>query len=231
LKQKYNDYTALVLTSGGQDSTICLYWTIKNFKKVHAVSFNYGQKHQKEIESAEKICKELKINLKIIDISFLKEITISNLFEGSGDVNKLHPLNKNVPSSFVPYRNALFLTLASCWASTIGAGHLVIGVCETDYSGYADCRDIFIKSMQVSLDLATDFKMNKIVIHTPLMWLTKSEEFKLAEDLGCLETIINDTTTCYNGVEKLNDFGRGCGRCSACRLRKKGFKEFIKKYK
>ena len=135
-------------------------------------------------------------------------------------------MNKDVPSSFVPYRNVIFLTLASAWASTIAVKHIVIGVCETDYSGYADCRDIFIKSMQVSLNLATDFKDSNVLIHTPLMHLTKKEEFILAEKLGCLETIINETVTCYNASEKINDFGKGCGKCPACLLRKKGYKEF-----
>ena len=148
MEQSYNKENALVLTSGGQDSTTCLFWAINNFKKIYAVSFNYGQKHSKEIEVAESICEKFNIDHKVVDISFLKELVISNLFEGADDVNKKHELNNDVPSSFVPYRNMIFITLASAWASTLGVKHIVTGVCETDYSGYADCRDVFIKSLQ-----------------------------------------------------------------------------------
>ncbi|HPO48722.1 MAG TPA: 7-cyano-7-deazaguanine synthase QueC [Spirochaetota bacterium] len=225
----YVEEEALVLTSGGQDSTTCLFWALKNFKKVYSISFFYNQKHDKEIEVASKICKKLNIPQKIVDISFIKDITISNLFKGESDVSEKHKLNENVPSSFVPYRNALFLTVAAAWASTIGVKNLITGVCETDYSGYADCREVFIKSMQESLNLATDFKENNVVIHTPLMKLTKSDEFEIAEDMGCLDFIIKETLTCYNGVENENDFGKGCGECPACALRKKGFEEFSRK--
>jgi 7-cyano-7-deazaguanine synthase len=231
LKKSYNNETSLVLVSGGQDSATCLFWALKEFKKVEAISFFYAQKHSKEIEIAESICKKLKINHKKIDISFLKDLVISNLFENKNNINKSHKLNKDVPSSFVPYRNMIFLTLAAAWASTIDVKHIVIGVCETDYSGYADCRDVFIKSLQVSLNLATDFKDKNVIIHTPLMWLSKAEEFRLAENLGCLDIIINDTLTCYNGIEKMNSYGKGCGKCPACKLRKKGFQEYLRLYK
>ncbi|OHD17082.1 MAG: 7-cyano-7-deazaguanine synthase QueC [Spirochaetes bacterium GWD1_27_9] len=228
--QSYNDEDALVLVSGGQDSVTCLFWALKNFKKVHCITFDYSQKHSKEIEIAQNICKKLGLTQKIVDISFLKDLVISNLFEGQNDVNEKHKLNENIPSSFVPYRNLIFLTLASAWASTINVKNIVAGVCQTDYSGYADCRDVFVKSAQTTLNLATDFKDKNVVIHTPLMWLTKCEEFKMADELGCLDFIINETLTCYNGVEKLNDFGKGCGVCPSCELRKKGFYEYKKKY-
>ena len=230
MEQSYNNEDALVLTSGGQDSTTSLFWAIKNFKKIYAISFNYGQKHSKEIEVAQATCKKLNIDHKMVDISFLKELVISNLFEGTDDVNKKHELNKDVPSSFVPYRNMIFITLASAWASTLDVKHIVTGVCETDYSGYADCRDVFIKSVQTTLNLATDFKDRNVVIHTPLMWLTKAEEFKFAEELGCLDFIINETLTCYNADETMNDFGKGCNDCPACRLRRNGYEEYLRKY-
>jgi 7-cyano-7-deazaguanine synthase len=226
----YKNDDALVLVSGGQDSTTCLFWAKKNFKKIYAVSFNYGQKHSNEINIAAKICDKLNVSHKVIDITFISNIVESNLFIGKDNVNKKHKLNKNVPSSFVPYRNLLFLSLAAAWASTLKIRHLVIGVCETDYSGYADCRDVFIKSMQASLNLATDFK-EKVVIHTPLMWLTKAETFKFAEELGCLDFIIEETLTCYNGSEKINNYGKGCGKCPACRIRKKGYEDFLRKYR
>ena len=222
---------AVVLVSGGQDSTTCLYWALKHFNKVYAITFKYGQKHCKETTITNEICELNNVPLKTVDISFMKDIVISNLFEGKGDVNTRHPLNKNVPASFVPYRNVLFLTIAAGWGSSIGARHLVIGVCETDYSGYADCRNVFIKSMQETLNFATDFKENATTIHTPLMWLTKAEEFNMAEYLVCLNVILEKTLTCYNGVTTMNDFGMGCGECNSCKLRKKGYREYLKKYK
>lgn len=216
--------------SGGQDSTTCLFWALKNFKRVHAICFFYNQKHSGEIEIAKSICEKLDVNLKVVDISFMKELVTSSLFKDGGDLDKGHVLKEEVPSSFVPYRNLIFLTLASAWASTNKVKNIVTGVCETDYSGYADCRDVFIKSAQVTLNLATDFSDENVVIHTPLMWLTKAEEFKMAADLDCLDFIINETLTCYNGVETMNSYGKGCGQCPSCRLRKKGYEEYIAKY-
>lgn len=227
----YSSESVLVLTSGGQDSTTCLFWALKNFNKVYGISFTYGQKHEIEIKIAQEICKELDVPLKLIDISFMKDLVVSNLFKGEGKIRQnSHPQNKNVPSSFVPYRNLLFLTLASAWASSLGVRHIIIGVCETDYSGYADCRDVFVKSAQSTLCLATDFEKSQIVIHTPLMWLTKAQEFHMAQELGCLDFILTRTLTCYNGDMTMNDYGYGCGKCPACQLRNKGFQEFEEKY-
>lgn len=230
MEQCYKNEDAVVLISGGQDSTTCLYWAINNFRNVYGISFFYNQKHSNETLIAERICNKLSIPFKLVDISFMKDLVRSNLFKGGGDLNDRHEASDDVPSSFVPYRNLLFLTLASAWAGTVGAKHVVTGVCETDFSGYADCRDVFIKSSQVTLNLATDFKDKNIIIHTPLMWLTKAEEFKMASDLNCLDVIINDTLTCYNGVEEMNDYGKGCGECPSCLLRKKGYEEFRMKY-
>ena len=175
MKQSFCADKALVLASGGQDSTTCLVWALKNFASVEAICFYYAQKHSVETDVARKICDSFGVPLKIVDISFMKDLVVSNLFEGSGDVSEAHSANKEVPSSFVPYRNLVFLTLASAWAGTIGARHVVTGVCETDYSGYADCRDVFVKSAQATLNLATDFADKNIVIHTPLMWLSKAK--------------------------------------------------------
>jgi 7-cyano-7-deazaguanine synthase len=219
---------ALVLTSGGQDSTTCLFWALKNFEQVSAISFYYGQKHAKELAAAAHICKKLDVDLKTVDISFLKELARSHLFKGTPDVTDTHPQNPAMPASFVPYRNLLFLTLAGAWAGTIGVRHIVIGVCETDYSGYPDCRDVFIKSAQKTLNLAVDAKEQNIVIHTPLMRLSKAEEFSLAEQLGCLDFILKETLTCYNGSEIMHEWGKGCAQCPACRLRAKGYSEYKK---
>ena len=129
----YKSEDAVVLASGGQDSTTCLAWAKKHFNKVYAISFFYGQKHSVENEIAQKICDSMDIPLKTVDISFIKDIVVSNLFQGSADVSGQHSQNKDVPSTFVPYRNLLFLTVAAGWAGTLGAKHLVDGVCETDY--------------------------------------------------------------------------------------------------
>lgn len=231
MEESYALEDAVVLISGGQDSTTCLVWALKKFRKVYGVSFFYNQKHSIELETAAKICKGFGVDLKIVDISFMSNLVVSNLFKGTDDVNEKHSQSDKVPSSFVPYRNLLFLTLASAWGGTVGARHIVTGVCETDYSGYADCRDIFVKSAQVTLNLSTDFEKDNVVIHTPLMWLTKSEEFRMAEELGCLDLVLDETLTCYNGSEKRNSYGKGCGECPSCLLRKKGYEEYLLKYK
>jgi 7-cyano-7-deazaguanine synthase len=230
MEHSYQKEGGLVLTSGGQDSTTCLYWARENFARIHAMCFVYGQKHSAEVDAAISICEDIGVQLKILDISFMAQLVRSNLFKGKPDVAQPHAINENVPSSFVPYRNMLFLTLASAWASTLGVKHLVTGICETDYAGYADCRDVFVKSLQASLNLATDFGDKNIVIHTPLMWLTKAETFKLAEELNCLEIILKKTLTCYNGVKQKNDYGMGCGQCPACLLRKSGYNDYLAKY-
>ncbi len=230
MKQSYNEETAVVLFSGGQDSTTSLFWALKNFKKVSAISIDYGQKHSEEVETAENICKELGVEIKTINLSFMSTLVKSNLFEGEGDVNAKHVMAEDVPSSYVPFRNMLFLTIASAWATTLGAKHVVTGVCETDYSGYADCRDVFVKSLQTSLNLATDFKDKNVVLHTPLMWLTKAETFRMAEELDCLDFIVKKTLTCYNAGEKMHDYGRGCDECPACKLRREGYTEYRRLY-
>lgn len=231
MEQSYKKENALVLFSGGQDSTTSLFWALGRFHKVYAICFYYAQKHSYEVACAKKICKLLNIDIKIVDISFMRKLVISHLFKQTDRIKPdAHPLQNDVPSSFVPYRNLLFLVLAGAWASTLSIRHLVTGVCETDSSGYADCRDVFIKSAQATLHLATDFKDRNVVIHTPLMRLTKAKTFKLAEELGCLDFILKHTLTCYYGKKKMNTFGMGCGECPACLLRKKGFAEYMRKY-
>ncbi len=232
MEQSFKNEDALVILSGGQDSTTCLFWAENNFRKIYAISFLYGQKHIIEVSAAERICARLGIGHKIADMSFISGIAESHLFSGKGRIEADgHPLNARVPSSFVPYRNLFFLTAAAAWASTLRIKHIVAGMCETDSSGYADCRDVFVKSAQVTFDLATDFDGLGVVIHTPLMWLTKAETFRLAETLGCIDVIINDTVTCYYGVEDSHDYGKGCGTCPACILREKGYREYLRKYK
>jgi 7-cyano-7-deazaguanine synthase len=231
MDQSFNNQDALVILSGGQDSTTSLFWAVSNFRKVHAISFLYGQRHIIEVSAAERICGARGIDHKIADLSFIQEISVSRLFKGQGPIEEEpHPLSGQVPSSFVPFRNLFFLTAGAAWASTLRVKHLVAGMCETDSSGYADCRDVFMKSAQVTLNLATDFKELGVVVHTPLMWLTKAEIFRFAETLGCLDVVMNDTVTCYYGSEEKHDYGKGCGKCPACVIRARGYKEYVRKY-
>ncbi len=218
---------ALVLMSGGQDSATCLFWALKKFSRVDAITFHYGQRHEIETSAARFICEKHGVSLREVDISFIKSVVVSNLFHGSGDLHTSHPGNEALPSSYVPYRNLLFLTVAAGWADTIGADNLVTGVCQTDYSGYPDCREAFINSAQQTLNLASG--RENLKIHTPLMFITKAQEFFMAGELGCLDIIINDTITCYNGTETMNEYGRGCGECPSCMLRKKGYDEFMER--
>ncbi len=229
MKQIPNDNQppkAVVVFSGGQDSTTCLGLAIKEFGKenVFAISFLYGQKHAIELECAQRICMLAGVALSVIDVSFFGDMVTSALVE-DGDVNKAHELKPELPASFVPNRNALFLTLAHAHAQEVGARALYTGVCETDYSGYPDCREAFIESLQATLNLGYE---TKIQIITPLMHITKAETFALAEDVGFLDMVLEQSHTCYNGDRtKVHDWGHGCGECPACKLREQGFEEFL----
>ncbi len=217
---------AIVVFSGGQDSTTCLGLAIKEFGEtnVTAISFLYGQKHKVELECAQRITSLAGIPLKVVDLSFFGDMVTSALVE-DGDVDKEHAYKKDLPASFVPNRNALFLTIAHAYAQELGARAIYTGVCETDYSGYPDCREAFIDSLQSTLNLGYE---TKIQIITPLMHITKAETFALAEEVGFLDMVIDQSHTCYNGDhETSNDWGFGCGKCGACKLRAKGFEEFI----
>jgi 7-cyano-7-deazaguanine synthase len=213
---------AVVIFSGGQDSTTCLYWAINRYKKVEAITFNYGQKHSIELEQAKIICEKENIKHTIIDMSFLNTIVESAL-TSNGDVNQVN--KKGLPTSFVPNRNQMFITLAHSFAQKIGAETLITGVCQTDYSGYPDCRESFIKAIEWCTNLGSQ---ENIKIETPLMYLTKAETFLLAEKEKCLSEVINLSHTCYNGDRtNLHIWGYGCGECPACELRKKGYMKYV----
>lgn len=218
---------AVVIFSGGQDSTTCLGYAIKNFEEVECITFNYGQNHSIEIIQAARICEKYKIKQTIIDISFLNQIVDSAL-TSNGNVNEKHIRLKNLPASFVPNRNALFITLAHAYSQKIEAETLIGGMCETDFSGYPDCRREFIENIIESLNMGSDSTIKMI---TPLMYLTKAETFKLAKEVNILDDVINLSHTCYNGDHKtFNEWGYGCDKCPACLLRKKGWEEYNKIY-
>jgi len=211
---------AIILLSGGQDSTTCLYWAKKNFSEVYAIGFDYGQMHVKELEQAIKIASDAKVDYKIFNIKNL--LAKSSLTEKSNHNEKSY-INDDLPASFTSGRNILFLSIAGSYAAELGINDIITGVCQTDYSGYPDCRKTSIDAMQNVLSLA--YGNGDYRIHTPLMYLDKAETWKLANELNCLNVIINDTLTDYNGAEVMNEWGMGINNNPATELRAKGFYE------
>lgn len=215
---KINNDDVLVLFSGGQDSTTCLYWAKRKFRNVYALSFIYGQKHQKEVEVAKKIANKASVKLEIMDVSFIGRLGNNSLTNDSLSMDMEKP-SEGFPNTFVPGRNLFFLSIAAVYAREHNINHIVTGVSQTDFSGYPDCRDAFIKSLNVTLNLAMD---EQFILHTPLMWIDKAETWAMADELGVFNIIRNETMTCYNGIA-----GDGCGHCPACLLRKKGLDNFF----
>lgn len=210
--------SALVLFSGGQDSTTCLYWALKNFSSLHTLCFTYGQRHSKEVEVARAIAEKTNVPFQLLDASIISQLSVNSLT--SDIVMDQEKPQDSYPNTFVPGRNLLFLTFAAVIARSHGIRHIVTGVSEADYSGYPDCRDTFILSANASINLAMD---EHFQIHTPLMWLNKTEEWALADELGVFDFIRTQTLTCYNGI-----IADGCGHCPSCLLRKKGLENYLK---
>jgi len=210
----------VILLSGGQDSTTCLYWAKKQFSEVYAIGFNYGQMHIKELEQAKKIAADIGVPYKVFDVRNL--LAKSSLTEKT-DHNKQSEINNELLASFTSGRNILFLTIAGAYCAEIRAKDIVTGVCQTSYSRYPDCRRTTIDAIQLTLSLGLG--INDIRIHTPLMYLTKAEIWKLAKELNCLDVIINDTMTDYNGNETKNEWGMGENNNPATDLRVKGYYE------
>lgn len=213
---------AIVVFSGGQDSTTCLFCAKERFSEVIAVSFDYNQKHVLELDCAKDICKKYGVEHHILDLGLLNQLAPNSLTRTDIQVEK-EAGEGELPNSFVDGRNLLFLTFVGVFAKQRDVKHIVTGVSESDFSGYPDCRDVFIKSTNVTLNLAMDYEF---VIHTPLMWIDKEETWKLSDDLGVLPVIKNETLTCYNGI-----IGNGCGECPACTLRKRGYVQYKKNKK
>jgi len=230
--------TALVLFSGGQDSTVCLAWALTRFARVETVGFDYGQRHAVELsvrprlraglaalkpEWGTRLSEDHMIKLgalaAISDSALTRETTIEMSAGG-------------LPTTFVPGRNLMFFCLAGALAYRRGARHLVAGMCETDNSGYPDCRDDTVKAMQVALTLGLD---KRFTIHTPLMWVDKAATFAMAVDIGgqaLLDLVIEDSHSCYLGDRThRHDWGYGCGECPACQLRGQGFAKFMNRRK
>ncbi|WP_028775097.1 7-cyano-7-deazaguanine synthase QueC [Shewanella waksmanii] len=209
----------VVVFSGGQDSTTCLVQALTQYDEVHAITFDYGQRHRQEIEVAKTLGQQLGLKShKVLDVTMLNELAISALTRDDIPVsNEL--MDNGLPNTFVPGRNILLLTLAGIYAYQIGAQAVITGVCETDFSGYPDCRDSFIKAMQSALEQGMD---RKLALVTPLMWLNKAETWALADKYQQLSLVRDQTLTCYNGI-----IGSGCGTCPACLLRQKGLDDYL----
>ena len=204
---------ALVVHSGGADSTICLHWAMERYEKVSAITFDYGQRHRIELDCAADICQKLGVEQKLVTLESLAQLGGNSLMDHD---QKIEANEGQLPNTFVPGRNLLFMTLAGAWAWQLGARHLITGVCETDFSGYPDCREETMKSLQQSLNLGMEADF---VIHTPLMHVNKADSVKMAESMeGCLNSL-SYSHTCYEG-----EFPP-CGACPSCELRAKGFEE------
>jgi len=229
---KLDPASALVLFSGGQDSTTCLAWALDRFARVETVGFDYGQRHRVELEQRLVLLRELKKfpqwagkigEDRVLQLDALAQIGQSAMIESVA----IETAEDGLPTTFVPGRNILFLTAAAALAYRRGTKHIVTGVCETDYSGYPDCRDDTIKSLQASLNLGME---SNFVLHTPLMWLSKAQTWQLAEDLGrkkFIDVIRQDTHTCYLGDRtNWHEWGYGCGECPACQLRASGWNQY-----
>jgi 7-cyano-7-deazaguanine synthase len=219
MDNKMNKDAALVVFSGGQDSTTCLFWAKAHFKEVRALSFLYGQKHAREVELAREIADEAGVPFEVKDVSFISALSSGCSLTDTTVVMDAEKPADSFPNTFVPGRNLFFLSIAAVYAREYGIQHIVTGVSQTDFSGYPDCRDAFIKSLNVTLNLAME---EQFVIHTPLMWIDKCETWALADELGVLDLVRTKTMTCYNGVQ-----GDGCGHCPACKLRREGLEKYL----
>jgi len=211
---------AIVLLSGGQDSTTCLYWAKRQFDEVIAIGFDYGQMHIVELDKAKEIATIAEVPYKIMNV---KNLLAKSSLTIHTDHNNTSYIDSNLPASFTSGRNILFLTIAASMGAELGINDIITGVCQTDYSGYPDCRRTTIDALQTTLSLAMgsgDFR-----IHTPLMYLNKAETWKMAKDLDCLDIIINNTVTDYNGNMEKNEWGFGSLDNPSSVLRAKGYYE------
>lgn len=208
---------ALVVFSGGQDSTTCLFQAMQQYgaENVQAITFAYGQRHGIELERAASIAQELGIRQTVLDLSLITSITHNALTDAQAAIETDA---QGMPNTFVDGRNALFLLYAAIYAKSQNIRDIFIGVCETDFSGYPDCRQMFVQSMNVTLNLAMAYDFR---LHTPLMYLTKKETWALADELGVLDYIRTRTHTCYLGVDG------GCHECPSCVLRERGLAEYL----
>ncbi len=226
--------SALVLFSGGQDSTVCLVWALERFSRVETIGFDYGQRHAVELSVRPKIRERIAAldagwagrlgEDRLVRIEALAAISETALTRDTA----IAIADSGLPTTFVPGRNLIFFSFAGALAYRRGAKHLVAGMCETDYSGYPDCRDDTVKAMQLALNLGME---RRFVLHTPLMWIDKAGTFALAQELGgdaLVDLLVEETHSCYRGERtRRHVWGFGCGECPACKLRADGFARWM----
>jgi 7-cyano-7-deazaguanine synthase len=224
---------ALVLLSGGQDSAICLAWTLERYEQVETVGFDYGQRHRVELACRGRVREGIAALNACWAARLGQDHTIA--LDALGEVSNtaltrdvaIEIGDSGLPNTFVPGRNLVFLTFAAALAYRRGLRHIVGGMCETDYSGYPDCRDDTIKALQVALNLGME---RRFVLHMPLMWIDKAQTWKLAWNLGgdgLVDLVVDESHTCYLGDRsRRHTWGYGCGECPACRLRADGFQRY-----
>jgi 7-cyano-7-deazaguanine synthase len=228
-----DDTRALVLFSGGQDSATCLAWALQRFPEVETLGFDYGQRHRVELACRERFRAALLASGapgegRLGPDHFLTLETLGQVSDTALTRDQeIGMAESGLPNTFVPGRNLVFLAFAAALAYRRGCRHVVLGVCETDYSGYPDCRDDTIKAMQVALNLGLEARF---VLHTPLMWRDKAETFRMADEIGgpaLLDLVVEETHTCYRGDRtRRHPWGYGCGACPACDLRADGWRRF-----
>lgn len=209
---------ALVVFSGGQDSTTCLFWAKRNFSQVMAIAFDYGQRHHSELDAAQQIAGIAGVQLYLYPLQTMREVSPNALTNKEITIEWQLP-ETTPPNTLVEGRNMLFLTYAAIFAKAHGIRDLVTGVGQADYSGYPDCREEFIVSLNQTLNLAMDYPFK---LHTPLMWKDKAEIWELADELGVFDLVRQKTVTCYNGIP-----GDGCGQCPSCKLRNRGLSKYL----
>jgi 7-cyano-7-deazaguanine synthase len=227
-----------VLFSGGQDSTVCLAWALERFARVETVGFDYSQRHVIELSVRERLRAGLSAlrptwKARLGDDHMVKLDALAAMSDTAlTRETAIEIAADGLPTTFVPGRNLIFFCFAGALAYRRGARHLVAGMCETDYSGYPDCRNETVEAMQAALNLGLG---KDIVIHTPLMWIDKAATFAMAEDIGgagLLDLVVEDTHSCYLGDRSLrHDWGYGCGECPACQLRSRGYTKFMSERK
>jgi len=241
LKKLEKRESCVVVMSGGQDSATCLFWALARYELVHAITFDYGQKHAVELQAAEALVEFAngleeapRVKWQLVPLKSLKSIS-GDSSALTGDIPvEASGGHKNLPSTFVPGRNVIMLSLAGAYAVARGIPDIITGVCQTDYSGYPDCRRVTIDAVQEAMRLGNDLLPGEFSILTPLMDLTKAETWDLLAESGDyrhIEAVLTLSHTCYEGDRvHFNPWGFGCGTCPACELREKGFTEWREKH-
>jgi 7-cyano-7-deazaguanine synthase len=217
---------ALVCLSGGQDSTTCLYQALRDYDEVAAIGFNYSQNNLVELEYARRTCDINAVPFEVIELTDIFKTIGNTTLIGGGDVNAVS-ITTGLPAAFVPNRNQIFITIAHGVAQKIGAQTLITGICELDVGAYPDCTANYLEHLNKTTNIGSGVEVE---IKSPFIFMNQGDIFKVAEELGVLDEIIEHTITCYNGDEDLYEWGRGCGDCPACEVRIAGFEDYEERH-